>query len=122
MTQSDLLPDWITLSPLDFAGEYMALETSPNIQGLHFKSVVVLLWTKSQYSYDPLFRGDPVGQSEQPHRAKSVDLRGGMCFTGSDNIFPTTLRTTMNRCRDNMWQIDAQVSGEICSGRISCWR
>ena len=88
VTQSDLLPDWITLSPLDFAGEYMALETSPNIQGLHFKPVVVLLWTKSQYSYDPLFRGHPVGQSEQPHRAKSVDLRGGMCFTGSDTYSP----------------------------------
>ena len=34
---SDLLPDRILLSPLDYAGEYEALEADPNTEGLHFK-------------------------------------------------------------------------------------
>ena len=79
-TSSDLQPDLIPLSPLDYAGEYMALETGSNAQELHCRLLSILERIESQYSYDPWFRGDPLGQSEQPHRATSVDLRRGICY------------------------------------------
>ena len=41
-TISDLLPDLILLSPLDHAGEYMALEIDPYANGLQVKPLDVL--------------------------------------------------------------------------------
>ena len=83
---SALLTDRILLSPLDFAGEYMALETDPHAAGLQIKPSSILEWIKSQYSYDPLFRGDPVGQSEQPHSELHLLTCGteGILLSGSD--------------------------------------
>ena len=83
-----LQPTGILLSPLDYAGEYMALETDPNDEGTHVKPSIIREWIKSQYSYDPLFRGDPIGQSEQSHGTTSVDLRDGIHYQQDRMVVP----------------------------------
>ena len=87
----------IFLSPFDHAGEYMALETDPNVEGTHVAHSGILEWIKSQYSYDPLFRGDLIGQSERPHGATSVDLRDGIYYFEDRIVVPhhTPLRQTI---------------------------
>ena len=104
--QSELLTDSILLSPLDYAGEYTALETSPNTRGLHGQPSSILEWIKSQYSYDPLFRGDCLGQSEQPHRAISVDLHDGIYYHKDQIYVPhhTPLRQFLiAQYHDSLW-------------------
>ena len=103
---SALLTDRILLNPLDFAGEYKALETGPNADGRQVKPSSIIEWIKSQYSYDPLFRGDPVGQSEQPHRATSVDLRDGIYYH-KDQIYvphhPPLRKFLISQYHDSLW-------------------
>ena len=86
--RSALLTDTMLSSHLDYAGECMALETNSHTGRLHCQPSSILEWIKSQYSYDPLFRGDPLGQSEQPHRAISVDLRDGIYYHGDQIYVP----------------------------------